>query len=326
MDTFNTLLEQSLTDLQTRANSSNPIPGLPTGFRDLDRALGGFSNSDLIVVGARPAMGKSTLLLNMALTQALVYNIPVLFYSLEKATNQIIRQILSCESGIEGNKISCGSLTSEEWQKLNEATSKLGNDVPLYIVDNPPYGITQFCKEAKEAVAHTGAKIIYIDNLHLFSSSLGAQNRYEEIAACTRELKHLAKELNIPIVMASQINRNPEHRSPNTTEHYKPYMYDLRDSGTICEDSNVVILLDRPEMKYRSYEDPNGNNIRGLVEVIIAKNHMGPEDSIRLRFKPEIAKMGNWEDDNYYIANHTMNSNLNMDDSFLSSPLSDNPI
>ena len=221
MDTFKTLLEQTLRDLQTRANSSNPVPGIPTGFRELDRILGGFSNSDLIVVGARPAMGKSTFFINMALTQALVYNIPVLFYSMEKATNQIIRQILSYMSGIEGNKISCGSLTSEEWQRLTEATSKLGNDIPLYIVSNPPYDITQFCKEAKETVAHTAAKIIYIDNLHLFSSFLGAQNRYEEIAACTRELKHLAKELNIPIVMASQINRNPEHRSPNSTEHYK---------------------------------------------------------------------------------------------------------
>lgn len=299
MDDFKKLLEQSLNNIQNIANNPGALSGIPTGFADLDRTLGGFSNSDLIVVGARPAMGKTALLVNMALRQSVNHNIPVLFYTFEKTQNQIVRIILSSIAEIEGNRISNGVLSAEEWDALANRTKMLSDNVPLYIIDNPSAKIMQFCKDVKDSIAHTQAKIAYIDNLQLFSSSLGYQNRYEEVSACTRELKHLAKELNIPIVMASQINRNPEHRDSRNIEHYRPYMYDLRDSGTICEDSNVVILLDRPELKYHSYEDPCGNNIRGLVEVNIAKNHMGREDMIKLRFKPEFARFEDWKDADY---------------------------
>lgn len=299
MDDFKKLLEQSLNHIQNIANNPEALPGIPTGFADLDRALGGFNNSDLIVVGARPAMGKTALLVNMALRQSVEYHIPVLFYTFEKTQTQIVRLILSSVAEIEGYKISNGMLSADEWDALMNKVKVLWENVPLYIVDNPSAKILQFCKDVKAGIANTDAKIVYIDNLQLFSSSLGYQNRYEEISACTRELKHLAKELNIPIVMASQINRNPEHRDSRNIEHYRPYMYDLRDSGTICEDSNVVILLDRPELKYHSCEDPEGNDIRGLVEVNIAKNHMGREDSIKLRFKPELARFEDWKDVDY---------------------------
>lgn len=299
MDDLKKLLEQSLNNIQNIANNPEALSGLPTGFADLDRTLGGFSNSDLIVVGARPAMGKTALLVNMALRQSVNHNIPVLFYTFEKTQNQIVRIILSSFAEIEGYKISNGILSAEEWDALMNKATLLLENAPLYIVDRPSTKILQFCKDVKDSIANTDAKIVYIDNLQLFSSSLGYQNRYEEVSACTRELKHLAKELNIPIIMTSQINRNPEHRDSRNIEHYRPYMYDLRDSGTICEDSNVVILLDRPELKYHSYEDPYGNNIRGLVEVNIAKNHMGREDTIKLRFKPEFARFEDWKDADY---------------------------
>ena len=296
MDDFKKLLEQSLNNIQNLANNPKALSGIPTGFVDLDRALSGFNNSDLIVVGGRPAMGKTALLVNMALKQSVNYHIPVLFYTFEKTQNQIVRIILSSIAEIDGYKIGNGMLAAEDWAAIMNNAKVLNDDVPLYIVDNPSAKIKDFCQKVKKDVSQTGAKIIYIDNLHLFSSSLGYQNRYEEISACTRELKHLAKELDMPIVMASQINRNPEHRDTRSIEYYRPFMYDLRDSGTICEDSNVVILLDRPELKYHSYEDSEGNNIRGLAEVIIAKNHMGREDVIRLRFKPEFARFEDWKD------------------------------
>ncbi len=296
MDNFKTLIEQALNNISDKAGKSDTIAGIPTGFKDLDRALGGFDNADLIVVGARPAMGKSALLLNMAVHQAVEYRIPVLFYSFEKTRAQIVNLILSSTAEIEGYRISGGVLTSEEILNLGSTAKKLLDDVPLYIVDKPSAKILQFCQEVKDNVSETNARIVYIDNLQLFSSSLGYQNRYEEIAACTRELKHLAKELGIPVVIASQINRNPEHRDAKYTDYYRPYMYDLRDSGTICEDSNVVILLDRPELKYRSGEDASGNDIRGLVEVNIAKNHMGPETTVKLHFKPRYARFEDWEE------------------------------
>lgn len=296
MEDVKKLLEQTLDNLQNLANDPKALSGIPTGFIDLDRVLGGFNNSDLIVVGSRPAMGKTALLVNMALKQSVNYHIPVLFYTFEKTKNQIVRLILSSIAEIDGYKIGNGMLAAEDWDAIMNKAKVLNDEVPLYIVDNPSAKIKDFCLKVKKDMSQTGAKIVYIDNLHLFSSSLGYQSRYEEISACTRELKHLAKELDIPIVMASQINRNPEHRDAKSIEYYRPFMYDLRDSGTICEDSNVVILLDRPELKYHSYEDSEGNNIRGLTEVIIAKNHMGREDVVRLRFKPEFARFEDWKE------------------------------
>ncbi|MGM9860113.1 MAG: DnaB-like helicase C-terminal domain-containing protein [Muribaculaceae bacterium] len=279
MDKINTLLDKAIKDLKSQANRLGALQGVPTGFQNLDNALGGFRNSDLIVIGARPAMGKSILMLNMALRQAMDFKIPVILYSFEKSKSQIMIQIVSCITEIEGSK-------------LRE------DNAPFYIVDNPATDVVEFCKAVKDDVVQTGAQIIYIDNLQHFSSSTTYQSRYEEVSACTRALKRLAKDLNIPIVMSSQINRNPEHRSANAIEHYTPYMYDLRDSGTICEDSNVVILLDRPELRYQSGEDTNGLDIRGLVQLHIAKNHMGKEDTIALRFKPEISKFEDWQLDN----------------------------
>lgn len=296
MENFDELLLQAIKNMEDLLNNPEALPGITTGFAELDSSLGGFNNSDLIVVGSRPAMGKTSLLVNMALRQSVENHIPVLFYTFEKTNNQIIRIILSSISEISGYNISKGRLTPEEWLTLMDTIKKLIEDVPLYIIDKPSEKIQQFCKEVKNDIANTGAKIVYIDYLQLFSSSLGYQNRYEEISACTRELKHLAKELNIPIVIASQINRNPEYRESRYLGNDRPHMYDLRDSGTICEDSNIVLLLERPDLKYPSGQDHNGNDIRGLVEVIVAKNHMGREDVARLRFKPEFAKFEDWKD------------------------------
>lgn len=296
MENFDELLLQAIKNMKGLSNDPEALPSITTGFGELDSLLGGFNNSDLIVVGGRPAMGKTTLLVNMAMRQSVEHHIPVLFYTFEKTSDQIIRIILSSITEIRGYNISEGCLTQEEWLTLINTIKKLIEDVPLYIIDKPSDGIQKFCKDVKNDIAKTGAKIVYIDYLQLFSSSLGYQNRYEEISACTRELKHLAKELNIPIVIASQINRNPEYRESRYLGDYRPHMYDLRDSGTICEDSNIVLLLDRPDLKYHSGQDHNGNDIRGLVEVIIAKNHMGREDIAKLRFKPEFVKFEDWKD------------------------------
>lgn len=202
--------------------------------------------------------------------------------------------MLSNITGIEGNKLSSGRMSEEEWGTIIKVGKGMG-EYPLYLTDKCDWKIEDFCKKVREDVEETGAKIIFIDYLQLFSTRERLQNRYEEVALCTRELKLLARELNLPVIVASQLNRNVENRTTGIFREKMPQMFDLRDSGTICDDANVVMLLYRPEYYTRSTEDENGYDIRGLAEVIIAKNHMGREDTIRLKFSPETGKFEDWK-------------------------------
>jgi replicative DNA helicase len=162
----------------------------------------------------------------------------------------------------------------------------------------------------KDFVKTHGVKAVLIDYLQLFSTQTKYQNRYEEISLCTRELKRLAKELNLPIIVASQVNRNVEHRQVESVRDKAPQMYDLRDSGTICDDANVVLLLHRPEYYLHNYED----DIRGLAELNIAKNHMGRTATIRLRFNPKFCKFENLQNDLETTANNDVFSNIDINE------------
>lgn len=289
---INDILEKTLQNMQNAANSPYGFGGIPTGLCDLDKALYGFENSDLIVVGARPAMGKTGFLITLALNMAKL-DIPVMFYSLEMSNTQIANRIITNETGIDGHRIRTGRMNDKEWDVLNRTIENIAT-YPIFLTDKNNWEIEVFCDKVKNDIENTNAKIIFIDYLQLFSTREKYQNRYEEIALCTRELKKLAKELDIPIIVASQLNRNVENRPSGVYVDKKPQMFDLRDSGTICDDANVVLLLHRPEYYLRSYEDAEGNDINGLAEVIITKNHMGYEDTIKLRFKPEFARFEDW--------------------------------
>lgn len=292
MNSIKDLLQSTLGHIVESGKSPFGIGRVPTGFEALDSILYGFDNSDLIVIGARPCMGKTALMISLALN-IVEQNVPVLFYSFEMSNSQMMMRILSNRSGLEPYKIQNGRMAPEEWDKLMETCKSL-NDLPLYISERFSAKIENFCEQAVKDIEATKAQIIFIDYLQLFSTKEKMQNRYEEVALCTRTLKHLARGLNIPIVVGSQINRNPEHRSQGHVEFYHPHMSDLRDSGTICEDANVVLLLDRPEVHHNSYEDECGNYIKGALEVKIAKNHMGRQDTVRLKFKPEVCRVDNW--------------------------------
>lgn len=294
---INGILEEALQNIHVAANSPYGFGGIPTGLSDLDKALYGLENSDLIVIGARPAMGKTVFLITLALNMAKL-DIPVMFYSFEMSNTQIANRIITNETGIDGYKIRTGRMNDKEWNILNRAIENLST-YPIFLTDKNNWKIEDFCDKVRNDIENTNAKIIFIDYLQLFSTREKYQNRYEEIALCTRELKKLAKELDIPIIVASQLNRNVENRSSGVYVDKKPQMFDLRDSGTICDDANVVLLLHRPEYNLRSYEDAEGNDIYGLAEVIIAKNHMGREDTVKLRFKPEFARFEDWKNVDY---------------------------
>lgn len=294
---INDILEKTLQNMQNTANSPYGLGGIPTGLSDLDKALYGLENSDLIVVGARPAMGKTGFLITLALNMAKL-DIPVMFYSLEMSNTQIANRIITNETGIDGYKIRTGRMNDTEWDVLNRTIENIAT-YPIFLTDKNNWKIEDFCDKVRQNIDNINAKIIFIDYLQLFSTREKYQNRYEEIALCTRELKKLAKELDIPIIVASQLNRNVENRPSGVYVDKKPQMFDLRDSGTICDDANVVLLLHRPEYYLHSYEDAEGNDINGLAEVIIAKNHMGREDTIKLRFKPEFARFEDWKNVDY---------------------------
>lgn len=323
MNNIKESLEITLKQIQDASNSKVGIFGVPTAFKDLDASLCGFENSDLIVIGARPCMGKTALMISLALNIA-EQNLPVLFYSFEMNDTQLAKRIIANRAKIDSYKIKQGSLNSDEWEQITQSYQTL-SELPVFIGKSASSKIEEFCKQIEKDVESTEAKIVFIDYLQLLTAAEKYQNRYEEVSACTRYLKHLARKLNIPIIVSSQINRNPEHRSPGHVEFYHPHMSDLRDSGTICEDANVVLLLDRPEIHLNSYEDANGNNIKGALEVKIAKNHMGPQNMIRLKFLPELCRIEDWSEDNYlggFIASEvrTYLSEIDSDNSDISKP------
>lgn len=291
-------LESTLKQIQDVCNSENGMSGIPSGLKDLDRVLCGFNNSDLIVIGGRPCMGKTALMISLALNIA-EQGIPVLFYSYEMSETQLVRRILTNRAKIESYKIERGSLAGEDWERMLHASNNVSG-FPLFIGNCESSKIEEFCRQIAADVESTQAKIVFIDYVQLLTSAEKYQNRYEEVAACTRILKNLARQLNIPIIVGSQINRNPEHRSQGHISFYKPHMSDLRDSGTICEDANVVLLLDRPEIHLNRFEDADGNNIKGALEVNIAKNHMGPQDIVRLKFLPEFCRIEDWSTENCF--------------------------
>jgi replicative DNA helicase len=308
MQNFNDLLRETVKRIEKTSNSSLGIAGVPSGFNDLDKILGGFDNSDLIVIGSRPSMGKTAMLISMALNIA-KYQIPVMICSLEMARAQIVDKLISNVAEIESYRLKNGQLNNSECERVISIIDTI-KDYPIFIDDAPNPNIELFCGNMKDFVKTHGVKAVLIDYLQLFSTQTKYKNRYEEISLCTRELKRLAKELNLPIIVASQVNRNVEHRQVESVRDKAPQMYDLRDSGTICDDANVVLLLHRPEYYLHNYED----DIRGLAELNIAKNHMGRTATIRLRFNPKFCKFENLQNDLETTANNDVFSNIDINE------------
>lgn len=292
MEKISTIINSFIDKIQN--HTDNGLMGLPSGFRDLDRITGGFEGSDLIVIGARPLMGKTIFIMQLILRMTRDYNIPSLFFSLDLSATQFISRMISSVAEIENTKLITYKLSDDEWKKFEEA-SKILSNFPLYITDKPTT-IENLCDVARIAVKENGVQVIFVDYLQSLSPSERRENRYQDIAYCTRTLKALAKELNVPVIVTSQLNRNVEYRQWQSSISNRPEMYDLRDSGTICEDSNLIILLDRPELR-EGPESSEGNDLRGLLEVIIAKNNNGREGEIKLRFKGNVNKIDDWEEE-----------------------------
>jgi replicative DNA helicase len=274
-------------------NQGIALPGIPCGFYDLDAMTNGFQRSDLIIVAARPSMGKTAFCLNLAHNIAALYDInnkqiPVAFFSLEMSKEQLVQRLLASEAGIESNYLRSGRLSQTQWEPLSRAISKL-SEMPIFIDDTPNITVTQMRSQARRLQAEQGTELglIVIDYLQLMEGA--GDNRVQELSKITRSLKGLARELSVPIIALSQLSRGVESRT-----NKRPMLSDLRESGSIEQDADLVVMLYREE--YYNSDTPE----RGIAEVIIAKHRNGPTGTVKLLFDPQFTKFKNLARPNNY--------------------------
>jgi len=245
--------------------------GIPTGFERLDEVLGGLVEGTLVTIGGRTGMGKTAFAFNLLRNLSIEKNIPSLYISLESTEQLCTNILIACTLNIKYRGLLSGQLVAEEWEKLDKGLSRIVN-APVNLDTKSTYTIDDICKTVEESVQEHQVKVVFIDYLQLIFAKTGfTENRYLELNYITRRLKALAKEFNITIVLLSQLNRNAEDEK--RFEH-RPVLTDLRDSGTICDDSDVVCFVHRPEY-YRIYQDEKGNDMHNVALIIVAKNRLG---------------------------------------------------
>lgn len=302
------VIANALEQIQLAANRTSGLSGLETGFRELDKLTSGWQNSDLIIIAARPAMGKTAFVLSMAKNMAINFNTPIAIFSLEMSNLQLVNRLISNVCEIPGDKIKSGQLSKIEWEQLMGRIKHL-NGAPLYIDDTASLSIFELHTKARRLVREHQVKMIIIDYLQLMNASgMKYGSREQEVSMISRSLKQLAKELNIPIIALSQLNRSVENR----TDGKRPQLSDLRESGAIEQDADIVCFIHRPEKYLHSDVDANGRNIRGLAEFIVAKHRSGSVDDVMLRFRGQFARFENWtEEDEMPTGLTSVESKLN---------------
>ena len=267
------------------------LSGIPSGFDKVDQLTSGWQESDLIIVAARPGMGKTALTLSMARNIAVNQNIPVAFFSLEMSSVQLITRLISSETGLSSEKLRTGKLEKHEWEQLNVKVKSL-EKAPLYIDDTPSLSIFDLRAKARRLASQNGIKLIIVDYLQLMTAG-GSQktgNREQEISMISRNLKALAKELSVPVIALSQLSRAVETRGGSK----RPLLSDLRESGAIEQDADIVSFIYRPEYyKIEEWDDEEHTPCEGQAEFIIAKHRNGGLDNIRLKFIGHLGKFDN---------------------------------
>lgn len=290
---INPVVQQAYDMLMESASRSDGLSGLETGFHALDKMTSGWQKTDLIIIAARPAMGKTAFVLSMAKNMAVDYQIPVALFSLEMSNVQLVNRLISNVCEIDASKIKSGQLANYEWGQLDYKIKSL-YDAPIFIDDTPSLSVFELRTKARRLVREHKVKVIIIDYLQLMNASgMSFGSRQEEVSTISRSLKALAKELDIPIIALSQLNRGVESRGGDGK---RPVLSDLRESGAIEQDADMVCFIHRPEY-YKQFEDEKGNDLRGLAEIIVAKHRNGAVGDIYLRFKGEYARFQNPDDD-----------------------------
>lgn len=287
------LIQAAIEQIELASSRKEGISGLYTGFRALDEKTSGWQPSDLVIIAARPAMGKTAFVISMAKVMAMDYGLPVAIFSLEMSKTQLMTRLIVNHTEIPNDKIKRGDLNAEERRLLTEGLDPLYH-APLFIDDNAGLSVFDLRSKARRLVREHGVKMIIIDYLQLMTASgmRASANREQEVSMISRSLKQLAKELSIPIIALSQLNRSVEQRGDGKI----PQLSDLRESGAIEQDADMVCFIHRPEYYGITEDKETGADIRGLAQFIIAKHRNGPTCSIYLRFKQECIKFSDAHD------------------------------
>lgn len=287
------VIAEAFTRMRKAAQNEGNISGIPSGFTDLDKITSGWQKSDLIIIAARPAMGKTAFVLSMAKNIAVNYKRPVAMFSLEMSNVQLANRLIMNVCEIEGDKIKNGKMSQQEWNQLeNKVNDLLGS--PIYVDDTPALSVFELRSKARKLVREKHVELIIIDYLQLMNASgMNFGSREQEVSIISRNLKALAKELDIPIIALSQLNRSVEQRGGTGVEGKKPQLSDLRESGAIEQDADMVCFIHRPEYYHLYSDDKTGKDLRGLGQIIVAKHRNGATDEIWLRFRSKYAKFQN---------------------------------
>jgi replicative DNA helicase len=280
---IDTVIKGVLDKIDTLYDKKEAITGIPTGFPDLDRITAGFQNADLIIIAARPAVGKTAFALNIASNVAIKYKIPVAVFSLEMSKDQLAQRMLCSEAEIDAQRLKTASLSDTGWKKLTRALGRL-SEAPIFIDDSATITATEIRAKARRLKIERGLGLVIVDYMQLMRGRMRVENRVQEISEISRSLKTLARELDLPVVALSQLSRAVEQRTDRI-----PRLSDLRESGEIEQTADVVIFIHRED--YYNPQSDRGN----IAEIIIAKQRNGPVGTIELVFRKEIAKFSSKE-------------------------------
>ena len=311
------VLQEALKQISAAYSRPDGLSGVASGFHGLDKVTSGWQKSDLIIIAARPAMGKTAFVLSMAKNMAVNYEQPVAVFSLEMSNVQLVNRLLMNVTEIDGSTIKSGKLNDAEWDILNYKIKEI-EDAPIFIDDTPSLSVFELRTKARRLVREHNVQCIIIDYLQLMNASgMSYGSREQEVSIISRSLKGLAKELEIPIIALSQLNRGVEGRTG--IEGKRPQLSDLRESGAIEQDADIVCFIHRPEY-YKITEDSQGNSLLGIAEILIAKHRSGSTEDIRLRFIGKNAKFTNLNEgsahDYHAQAPLTMGSKINTESNF----------
>jgi replicative DNA helicase len=283
------LLFPTMERLEELRTSGESITGVSSGFKDLDELTAGFQKSDLVIVAARPSMGKTAFVLNIAQNAALDNNVPVAFFSLEMSKEQLVQRLLTSEGRVDAQRLRKGKLHDDEFIRLGRAAGTLMH-APIWIDDTPGITLLEMRSKARRLKIDNDIGLIVVDYLQLMQGPSNTESRQQEISYISRSLKGLARELRVPVLALSQLSRAPEQR---TGENKRPQLSDLRESGAIEQDADLVMFIYRQEM-YEGPVDKDGNSLEGRAEIIVGKQRNGPTGLVNLFFNKTFTRFENY--------------------------------
>lgn len=280
------LIAKSFRKIEEASTQTSGVTGVPSGFTELDRITAGWQKSDLVIIAARPGMGKTAFVLSLARNAAIKFKKPVAFFSLEMSSVQLVNRLIASETELKSDKLRRGQLANHEWEQLHSKIVPL-TEAPIYIDDTPSLSILELRAKCRRLVAERKVELIIIDYLQLMVAGFDSRNfnREQEISTISRSLKSIAKELEVPIIALSQLSRAVESRGGSK----KPQLSDLRESGAIEQDADMVMFIYRPDY-YGLTEDEEQNNLNGIAEIIVSKNRNGALKTVQLKFLHELTK------------------------------------